>query len=26
MNLVDRFLSGLIPRLPADDAPQWAHV
>ncbi|WP_329846242.1 SMI1/KNR4 family protein [Stenotrophomonas sepilia] len=26
MNLVDRFLSGLIPRLPAEDAPQWAHV
>ena len=26
MNLVDRFLSGLIPRLPADAAPQWAHV
>jgi hypothetical protein len=26
MNLVDRFLSGLIPRLPADDAAQWAHV
>lgn len=26
MNLVDRFLSGLISRLPADDAPQWAHV
>ena len=24
MNLVDRFLSGLIPRLPEDDAPQWA--
>ncbi|WP_256843664.1 hypothetical protein, partial [Pseudomonas aeruginosa] len=24
MNLVDRFLSGLIPRLPAEDAPQWA--
>ncbi|WP_049398829.1 SMI1/KNR4 family protein [Stenotrophomonas maltophilia] len=26
MNLVDRFLSGLIPRLPAEDAPQWAWV
>lgn len=26
MNLVDRFLSGLIPRLPAEDAPQWVHV
>ncbi len=26
MNLVDRFLSGLIPRLPAEDAPQWAYV
>ncbi|WP_295570344.1 SMI1/KNR4 family protein [Stenotrophomonas maltophilia] len=26
MNLVDRFLSGLIRRLPVDDAPQWAHV
>ena len=26
MNLADRFLSGLIPRLAADDAPQWAHV
>ncbi|HDS1148580.1 MULTISPECIES: SMI1/KNR4 family protein [Stenotrophomonas] len=26
MNLVDRFLSGLVPRLPADDAAQWAHV
>lgn len=26
MNLVERFLSGLIPRLPADDAAQWAHV
>ncbi|HGM4747466.1 SMI1/KNR4 family protein [Stenotrophomonas maltophilia] len=26
MNLVDRFLSGLIPRLPAEDAAQWAHV
>jgi len=24
MNLVDRFLSGLIARLPEDDAPQWA--
>jgi len=24
MNLVDRFLSGLTPRLPEDDAPQWA--
>jgi hypothetical protein len=24
MNLVERFLSGLIPRLPEDDAPQWA--
>ncbi|PJL11956.1 SMI1/KNR4 family protein [Stenotrophomonas maltophilia] len=24
MNLVDRFLSGLIPQLPEDDAPQWA--
>ena len=24
MNLVDRFLSGLIPRLPEEDAPQWA--
>jgi len=24
MNLVERFLSGLIPRLPQDDAPQWA--
>lgn len=24
MNLVDRFLSGLIPRLPKEDAPQWA--
>ncbi|MFG6085909.1 SMI1/KNR4 family protein [Stenotrophomonas indicatrix] len=26
MILVDRFLSGLIPRLPAEDALQWAHV
>lgn len=26
MNLVDRFLSGLIPRLPEDDAPQWAWI
>ncbi|AWH16824.1 SMI1/KNR4 family protein [Stenotrophomonas sp. ZAC14D2_NAIMI4_7] len=26
MNLVDRFLSGLVARLPEDDAPQWAHV
>lgn len=26
MTLVDRFLSGLIPRLPAEDAPQWAWV
>ncbi|WP_353102162.1 SMI1/KNR4 family protein [Stenotrophomonas lactitubi] len=24
MILVERFLSGLIPRLPEDDAPQWA--
>lgn len=24
MNLVDRFLSGLIPRLLEEDAPQWA--
>ncbi|MGG6343010.1 SMI1/KNR4 family protein [Stenotrophomonas indicatrix] len=24
MNPVERFLSGLIPRLPEDDAPQWA--
>ena len=24
MNPVDRFLSGLTPRLPEDDAPQWA--
>ncbi|MDF2480891.1 MAG: hypothetical protein K0R79_1248 [Stenotrophomonas indicatrix] len=24
MNLVDRFLSGLTPRLPEEDAPQWA--
>lgn len=24
MNLVERFLSGLIPRLPEDEAPQWA--
>lgn len=24
MSLVERFLSGLIPRLPEDDAPQWA--
>lgn len=24
MNLVERFLSGLIPRLPADEAAQWA--
>ena len=26
MNLVDRFLSGLVARLREDDAPQWAHV
>ncbi|WP_313139684.1 SMI1/KNR4 family protein [Stenotrophomonas sp.] len=26
MNLVDHFLSGLVARLPEDDAPQWAHV
>lgn len=26
MNIVDRFLSGLIPRLPEDDAPQWAWI
>lgn len=26
MSLVDRFLSGLIPRLSADNAAQWAHV
>lgn len=26
MNAADRFLSGLIPRLPADDAAQWAFV
>ncbi|MEN5420035.1 SMI1/KNR4 family protein [Stenotrophomonas sp. TWI169] len=26
MNLVDQFLSGLMPRLPADDAAQWTHV
>ncbi|CAM4192374.1 SMI1/KNR4 family protein [Stenotrophomonas lactitubi] len=24
MNPVERFLSGLIPRLPEDDAPHWA--
>lgn len=26
MNLVDRFLSGLVPRLPVEDAPHWAWV
>ncbi|RXY84601.1 SMI1/KNR4 family protein, partial [Salmonella sp. 3DZ2-4SM] len=26
MNVVDRFLSGLNPRLPADGAAQWIHV
>jgi len=26
MTLVDRFLSGLAPRLPADDAPMWGWI
>lgn len=26
MNVADRFLSGLIPLLPVDDAAHWAHV
>ncbi|MCF7749692.1 SMI1/KNR4 family protein [Bacillus subtilis subsp. subtilis] len=26
MTLVDRFLSGLVPRLPDDEAPMWAWI